>query len=93
MKGKNKQIDPIPDEFSTYEEAAEFWDTHDTTNYPEFFTDVEVETKFRKRHFEVEVDEDIMRILRKHAQKLGVSVTKITNELLRKQISKLALFN
>ena len=34
MNNKQKQIDPLPDEFSSYEEAAEFWDTHDTTDYP-----------------------------------------------------------
>jgi hypothetical protein len=28
---KKKPIDPIPDQFETYEEAAEFWDTRDTT--------------------------------------------------------------
>ncbi len=28
MKNKRKQVEPIPDEFANYEEAAEFWDTH-----------------------------------------------------------------
>jgi hypothetical protein len=32
MKNK-KTTDPIPETFSSYEEAAEFWDTHDTTEY------------------------------------------------------------
>jgi len=34
---KPKQIDPIPEEFSSYEEAGKFWDTHDTTDYPGAF--------------------------------------------------------
>jgi len=34
MSDKPKHIDPIPDEFARYEEAAEFWDTHDTADYP-----------------------------------------------------------
>jgi len=38
-KRKQRQIDPIPEEFATYEEAAEFWDTHDTTDYPDAFRD------------------------------------------------------
>jgi len=32
-----KRVDPIPEEFASYEEAAEFWDTHDTTDYPKLF--------------------------------------------------------
>jgi len=27
-----KKVKPIPEEFKTYEEAAEFWDTHDSTD-------------------------------------------------------------
>src|SRR5690348_9376093 len=38
---KAKQLDPIPEEFSTYEQAGEFWDTHDTTEYSGIFQTVE----------------------------------------------------
>lgn len=37
---KKKQIDPIPDEFQSYEEAGEFWDIHDTADYPDIFRTV-----------------------------------------------------
>lgn len=47
MSDKRKQVDPIPEEFASYEEAAEFWDTHDTTDYPESFETVSVEAEFR----------------------------------------------
>ena len=38
---KTKRIDPIPDEFASYEEAGEFWDTHAITDYPEILRAVE----------------------------------------------------
>ena len=38
---KTRQIDRIPDEFASYEEAGEFWDTHDTTDYSHIFRTVE----------------------------------------------------
>jgi len=38
---KLKQPDPIPQEFSSYEEAGGFWDTHDTTQYANIFKTVE----------------------------------------------------
>ncbi len=53
-KNTEKQLDPIPDEFNSYEQAAEFWDAHDTTDYPEAFETVAVETEFRRRRYEVE---------------------------------------
>lgn len=87
MSKKNKHADPIPNEFSSYEEAAEFWETHDTTDYPDAFQDVEVQAEFRKRHYEVEVDEDVMKTLRKQAQKLGVPVRRLVSDLLRREIS------
>lgn len=48
MSKKNKHEDPIPEEFSSYEEAAEFWDTHDTMDYPDAFEEVEVHTELKK---------------------------------------------
>jgi hypothetical protein len=45
MSTKAKQVDPIPDEFASYEEAAEFWDTHDTTDYLSSFETVSVDAE------------------------------------------------
>jgi hypothetical protein len=87
MKKKNKQVDPIPEEFSSYEEAAEFWDTHDTSDYPDAFEEVYFKAELRKRHYEVEVDEDVMKGLKKQAKKLGVSVSRLASDLLRNQVS------
>jgi hypothetical protein len=42
---RKKHIDPIPEEFASYDEAAEFWDTHDTTDYPECFRTVDLESE------------------------------------------------
>lgn len=52
-----KKTDPIPDEFGSYEEAAEFWDSHDTTDYLEHLTPVEVTAEFRGRLYELEIDD------------------------------------
>ena len=51
MKSKQTIIDPLPENFASIEEAAEFWETHDTTNYPDAFRDVELEAaEVRQRH-------------------------------------------
>lgn len=87
MKVEKKHVDPIPEEFASYEEAAEFWDTHDTTDYPHAFRTVEVIAEFRERHYEVEVDEDVAKALRAQAQEKGVPVSRLASDLLRQQLS------
>ena len=37
-----KKTDPVPEHFGTYDEAAEFWQTHDTTDYSEIFHTMEL---------------------------------------------------
>ena len=87
MTNKNKSIDPIPENFSGYEEAAEFWDSHDTTDYLDHLQPIEVvESELRYRHYEIEVDEDLIPVLEKQAQKRGVPLKTLASELLRKQL-------
>ena len=87
MNDKKKPIEPIPEEFATYEEAAEFWDTHDTTDYPEAFETVELQAELRQRHYEIEIDEDIIKVVRERAQKRGVPVSCLVSEMLRQQMT------
>ncbi|MBO1351585.1 MAG: hypothetical protein EBE86_031360 [Hormoscilla sp. GUM202] len=50
-------------EFASYEEAADFWDTHDTTDYLDSLETVSLETVDMKlRQFEVEVDADLIKV-------------------------------
>jgi predicted HicB family RNase H-like nuclease len=87
MKNKKNQIEPIPEEFESYEEAAEFWDAHDTTDYLDDFQTVDVDTELKKRHYEVEIDDDIVKLLNKQAKKLGVSINSLISDMLRKQLT------
>ena len=78
-----KHVDPTPENFESYEEAAEFWDTHDTTDYLDEFRTVELETELRARHFEVEIEEDVAKVLQEKAQQQGVSAGHLLSDLLR----------
>jgi len=86
MNDKQKPIDPIPEEFASYEEAANFWDTHDTTDYPDSFEAVAVEVELKHRRYEVEIDEDLMKVLSEQAQQRGVAVGRLVSDLLREKI-------
>ena len=49
---KKKTVEPIPEKFGSYEEAADFWDTHDTTDYPNDFRTVKVTAELKRRRYE-----------------------------------------
>lgn len=83
---RKKQIEPIPEEFASYEEAAEFWDTHDTTDYPDAFRSVNVESELRQRHYEIEIEADVIKKLRAQARRKGVSLSQLANDLLRQRM-------
>ena len=84
---KQKRVEPIPEEFASYEEAAEFWDTHDTTDYPDAFQTVDVGTAFRGRYYEIEIEADVAEALQAHARQKGVTVSNLASERLRQQLA------
>ena len=86
MSDNQKRVDPLPEEFGSAEEAAEFWDTHDTTDYPDGFETVTVESQLKRRRYEVEIDEDLMQALTEQAQKRGVAVSQLVSDMLREKI-------
>lgn len=86
MNDKQKQIDPLPEEFASYEEAGEFWDTHDTTDYLDSFETVAVEAGLKRRRYEVEIDEELMKSLTEQAQKRSIGVNQLVSEMLKEKI-------
>ncbi len=79
-------IEPTPANFESYEAAAEFWDTHDTTDYLDEFQTVEVNAELRVRHFEVEIDENVTKVLQVQAKEKGVKMNDLASSLLRQQL-------
>lgn len=90
MSTVDRRIDPLPEKFSSYEEAAEFWDTHDTTDYLDALQPVKVQAEFRRRHYEVEIDKDVLFALREQARRTGVPVSRLASDMLRRQIAATA---
>jgi len=87
MEKKRRNVDAVPGDFASCEAAADFWDTHDTTDYPEAFADVEVEVDIRGRRFEVDLDEDVMQLLEKEARKRHTRPGRLASRLLRKDLA------
>ena len=83
-------LDPTPDNFESYEAAADFWDTHDTTDYLDEFRTVEVNGELRARHFEVEIDENVAKVLQLQAKEKGMKISELASTLLRQQLGMAA---
>jgi hypothetical protein len=72
--------DPLPETFDTFKEMAEFWDTHDVTDYEEYLTQVEVNIAAHLKHEYVIVLSDTLDAqLRKIQQKEGVPLNTLIN--------------
>jgi hypothetical protein len=87
MTNKKKIAEPIPEEFSNYEEAAEFWETHDASEYLADSRPVKVVSELRERHFEIEIEPAVASDLRKEARRRGVTPSRLASELLRQRLS------
>ena len=86
MKSTGKKKDQLPEEFSSYEEAGKFWDVHDSTDYLEYMTPVEVDVRLESRHFEIDVDEEVVKALEERALLEHISASKLANDLLRREL-------
>ena len=87
MTNTNRQIEPLPDEFRSEEEAAEFWDKHSITDYEEFLEPVDFEANIKRRHFEIEVDEETFAALLSSAKKQRRPVKELASEILRRKLT------
>ena len=68
------------------QKLAEFWDTHDTTDYPQAFRTVRVVAELRNRHYEIPIDADVIKTLEARARKAGVTLGRLASDLLRRQL-------
>ena len=87
MPSADHQIDPLPEDFGSEDEAAKFWDTHSITDYEESLRPVELEVDIRRRHFEIEVDEASFLALRDSAKKQHKAIKQLASEILRQHLA------
>jgi hypothetical protein len=81
-----KDIEPTPNHFDSYEDAADYWDKHDTTDYLDEFRTVTADTEFRQRFYEIQIDESVAKMLQEKAKQQGTTTRDLASEILRKQL-------
>jgi len=77
--------DPIPENFASIEEAAEFWETHSLADYWDVTKEVHFDVNLKPR-----IDEDILQKVKKIASQNGVSIETLINQWLREKIETYA---
>jgi hypothetical protein len=82
----NKKIDQIPDTFASYEEAGEFWDAHSTSDYEEYLKPVDIIIDIKRRHFEIEIDQETFFALNKYAKKVKKPVKSLASSILKEKL-------
>ena len=87
MKKGNNIQKALPATFPSYEAASDFWDKHDSTDFADDLVPVAAEVHLERRHFEVEVDEEVLRALEKRANARKVPLGAMANELLRRDLA------
>lgn len=78
--------DPIPEDFQSEDEAAEFWDAHSLAGYEEQLESCEVDVDLQKRHFEIEVDEEVFKVLSERARSSHKSIKDLASKLLQENL-------
>lgn len=86
--GKNKQREPLPEQFATIEEAAEFWDTHDLTDYWDLTEDVDFVVNLRQSRYLVALAPELAKQLATQAYKRGLSTETLINIWLTEKLQE-----
>jgi len=86
MQNTDASIDPLPDDFDSDQEAAEFWDTHSITDYEQAMEPADLDVDIQRRHFEIEVDEESFLALREVARKERKPVKQLASEILKQRL-------
>jgi hypothetical protein len=85
--GKNKR-DPIPRHFKSIESAAEFWDSHDLTDYWDSTKEVQIETDIQRRVFLTALEPSLAQKLTEVAHKQGISTETLINVWLKEKVEE-----
>ena len=72
--------DPLPEEFNSLEEAAEFWDTHDSADYEDLMEEVTFDINLPSKQTRTyAIAKDLADRLHSVAQQQGISTQTLIN--------------
>lgn len=91
-----KKIKTVP-KFKSIQEIADFWDTHSTADYPDFWQPV-TDVKFSKNLVSVykkvvpiRLDEETVTAVKRVARQKGIGLSTTARMLIRERLSQLKI--
>ena len=87
---RTKARDPLPEHFNTIEEAAEFWDTHSTADYEEYFKEVDCLFDIKKRTHFISIDGAVYDRIRAIAKKKRIPADKLVSRWIKEKLRSAA---
>ena len=87
MQKSKKKIEPIPDEFKNINEASDFWDKHDITDYWDDTKEVKFRASLKKEPKYVALEESIAKKALAVAKEKRVSIETLVNLWLKEKLS------
>jgi hypothetical protein len=88
MRRSNKKREPIPEHFQSVTEAAEFWDSHDLTDYWDQTREASFEVDIQRRVFLTALEPKLAKKLTECARKQGVSTETLINVWLTEKMAE-----
>jgi hypothetical protein len=67
-------------------EVAEFWDTHDVTDYDDQTVEADITFDLQRRRHYIAIDPDVLAALRKAALARGISTESLANLWLQERV-------
>ena len=87
MRRNSKKRDPIPRHFKSIEEAAQFWDSHDLTDYWDLTKEAHFEVDIQRHLFLTPLEPELAKKLVVCARKQGVSTETLINVWLTEKLT------
>jgi len=87
---KNKK-EPIPAHFESPEDAGNFWDVHDLSDYWDQTSEADLKFNLKTRHYFIGVAPKIAQELQRIAEAQGVSTETIANLWLQEKLQEKTL--
>ena len=84
---EHKVREPLPEAFTSEEEAGEFWDSHSTSEYEEYLEPADVKIDIQHRRFEIELDRETFLALNAYAKKANISVKNLASSIIKECIA------
>ena len=88
MRRSSKKREPIPQHFQSIAEAAEFWDSHDLTDYWDLTREASFEVDIQRRVFLTAPEPGLAKKLTECARKQGVSTETVINIWLTEKVAE-----